>query len=142
MIIASALIEVYVRGLVVRYSEEAQKKWSRKVEAEQELESMRKLSFGKLLDHLVGVGLFLAKDSQQAKTIYRDIRIPTHHGLPSRLLGRDKGDSLFSIMTLCGLSSSVSMSDFESFVEEEALTVVNNIVSIIERNQFGVDRYG
>lgn len=136
MIIASALIEIFVRGLVIRYAEDAQSGWSRKIEAEKELESMRNLSFSKLLDNLTEVDLFCSKDAIEAKDIYKNIRIPTHHGLPARLLGRGKNDPFSSIMSLLGKSSTVSMSEFEDFIECEAIPIINNVVSIIENNQY------
>lgn len=137
MIIASALLEIFVRGLVVKYAENAQQGWSRQVEAEKELEEMRRLGFGKLLDHLVSVGLFYENDSERAKKIYNQVRIPAHHGLSSRLLGRDKDNPSSSIMALLGRTGTVSQSEFESFVETEALPVVEEIASILERNQVG-----
>jgi len=141
MIIASALIEIYVRGLVISYTEKAQANWSHKVEVEKELESKQNLSFGILLDHLVEADLFSAKDSDRAKTIYKTIRIPTHHGLPARLLAIETDDTFLSFMDIFGLKSTVTMSEFERFVEYEALPVVKNIVEIIERNQFNFDNY-
>lgn len=136
MIIASALLEIFVRGLVIRYAEDAQSGWSRKIEAEKELESMRSLSFSKLLDSLTKVELFCSKDAAEAKVIYKNIRIPTHHGLPARLLGREKNDPFSSIMLLLGKSSTISMSEFEGFIECEAIPIINNVVSIIEKNQY------
>jgi hypothetical protein len=136
MIIASALLEIYVRGLVVRYTEIAQTNWSRKVDAEIELEAMRNMNFQRLIDHLVQASLFAVEDSELAKTIYKDVRIPTHHGLPARLLGIGKEDFFTSAMTLGLGTSAVTMREFETFVEEEALNVLRDITGILERNQF------
>lgn len=141
MIVASALLEIFVRGLVIRYAEDAQFGWTRKVEAEKELESMRNLSFSKLLDNLTQVELFIPADAVEAKSIYKDVRIPTHHGLPARLLGRDKDDPFSSIMSLLGKSSTISISEFESFIEHEAIPIINSIVSIIDRNQYKIQHH-
>jgi len=135
LIVASALLEVYIRGLVVRYSEQAQATYARKIEAELELEEMRGEGFNKLIAHLVDAGLFDTDDAETAKKIYREVRIPAHHGLPSRLLGRTKSDPFRSIWGLLGLGTEVSMQEFEEFVENEALPIIGTIVNIIERNQ-------
>lgn len=134
MIIASALLEIYIRGLIVRYSEKAQTGWSHPVEVEKELEAMRELSFSKLLDTLVKVKLFLAEDSEKAKQIYRDYGIPLHHGLPTRLLNKSDDTLLFSIFGSLGLDNATTMTDFEAFVEETAVGLIDDILSILERN--------
>ncbi|EHT4941726.1 hypothetical protein V4V48_004177 [Vibrio mimicus] len=136
MVVASALMELFVRGLIVRYTENAQNGWSNKVEAEIELESMRRLNFKEMLKHLTKVKLFDEQDADNAIKLYETVRIPMHHGLPSRLLGRDKEGPFDSFRTLLGLESTVSMNDFERHIEYEGLSTINEIVSIIKNNQY------
>lgn len=135
LVVSSALMEIYIRGLVIRYTEVAQSDWSRKVNAELELEEMRKEDFNRLLEHLVRASLFVNTDAEIAKRIYKEVRIPMHHGLPSRLLGRTKDDPFGAIVSLVGRSGEVSMQVFENFVEHEALPIIDNIVGVLYRNQ-------
>lgn len=138
VVVATALMELYIRGLVVRYSEEAQSNWSRKVDAELELEQMRNKDFNRLLEHLVETNLFAEADAKIANKIYKEVRIPAHHGLPSRLLKRSKDEPFGSIMSLLRISSEVSMQEFEDFVEYEALQIIEDIVGLLGRNQVKV----
>jgi len=84
---------------------------------------------------LVKAGLFVDADAEVVKKIYKEVRIPTHHGLPSRLLGRTKDDPFRAIMSLVGRSGEVTMQAFEDFVEHEALPIIDNIVGVLHRNQ-------
>lgn len=136
MVVAAALMELFIRGLIVRYTEDAQTGWSTQVDAEKELESMRRLNFKMMLEHLTKANLFDDQDAIDAVKLYETVRIPMHHGLPNRLLGRNKSDSSYSFRALLGLKSTVSMSEFERHIEDEALPTINKIVSIIKNNQY------
>lgn len=135
MVIASALLELYVRGLIVCYSEKAQEGWSKQIRVESELEEMRNKSFNNLLDHLVEVNLFNGEDAEQSKVIYKNIRIPVHHGLPSRLLKKDQNNPFADLIDLLNSTKSITQNQFEDFIEVEAITIVNDIYRILKNNQ-------
>ena len=135
LIVASALMEIYIRGLVIRYSEIAQNGWARRVDTELELEGMREETFYRLLEHLVHTRLFFDEDAEKAKRIYREVRIPVHHGLPSRLLGQSADDFLRVLLFDMGVDNKVSLHAFEGFIEHQALRIIKEIVEILHRNQ-------
>lgn len=138
IIVATALLEIYVRGLVVHYAQIAQADFARKINPERELEEMRQKNFEVLVDDLVNSGLFDKEDASKAKDIYKHIRIPTHHGLPSRLLQAKKRDiEVEAIFPEMGsyVGSSVSLREFEEYVEEETIPAIEEIIGILERNK-------
>lgn len=116
MIIATALMEIYIRGLVIYYIAEAQKGWSHPVNVEYELEAMREMNFARLIDSLVDTELFSAEDSITAKHIYKTARIPLQHGLPARFLKKDVSDDFLSAFPACKISKLTSMKDFEDII--------------------------
>jgi len=132
LVVAAALMELYIRALVVRYTIEAQRGWHKQVDVELEIENMRKEDFYNLLSHLVDAELFSETDANCAKEIYRKVRIPTHHGLPARLLGISKDDPF---RVLLGRGRAMSTQEFESYIEDEALPIIEAIVGILFRNQ-------
>jgi len=134
LVLATALMEIYIRGLIVKYTEKAQSGWARKVSVEIELEEKRRESFSSLLNHLVKAELFNEDDASIANKLYKEVRIPTHHGLPSRLLGRNKEDPLYELLKTIG-GDTVSLSEFENFFEKEALVLLSEIIGILSRNQ-------
>lgn len=138
IIIAAALLEIYVRGLVVHYAQVAQAGFARQINPERELEGMRQKKFAVLVDDLVNSGLFNKEDAGKAKDIYKHIRIPSHHGLPSRLLKVEESDlEVGAIFPEMGsyVGSPITLREFEEYVEEEAIPVVEEIVGILERNE-------
>ena len=139
LLVASALMELYVRGLVVRYVEAAQSGWARQVEAERELENMSNFGFQSLINRLVESDLFDSEDAKLAKEIYNTVRIPAHHCLPSRLIGKPNEGVLQAILGEVGRAGPVSMRDFEDFIESEALPTVETIVTLLARNQYKED---
>lgn len=136
LIIVSALMELYVRGLVVRYTEDAQQGWAKQVETEGNLENMRNVGFKKLLDHLVAAELFDPKDAELATEIYTKVRIPAHHGLPTRLLDKPKDNFMSELIGVVVRSQPVSLREFENFIEFEALPTMEGIVDLLQRNQY------
>lgn len=134
LVLVSALMELFVRGLIVAYSNEAQSEYLRKVNIEKELESNRQIGFKGLLEYLVQCKLFDEKDSDRAVELYEKVRIPTHHGLPDRLVNSDFDTEFFSFEVVKNKSFVVSQRDFEEFVEEKSLPLIEEIIGIIKRN--------
>ncbi len=137
-IVAAALLEIYVRGLVVHYAQVAQAGFLRKINPEKELEEMRQKNFAALIDDLANHSLFDKEDASKAKDIYRHIRIPSHHGLPSRLLKVEERErELKAIFPEMGsyVGSPITLHQFEEYVEEEAIPVIEEIIGILERNE-------
>jgi hypothetical protein len=137
LVVASSFMELYVRGLVVHYAENAQRGWSRPVEIERELDDMKATGFKQLVDHLADYGLFDPDAAEEAKAIYDNVRIPAHHGLPSRLIGRPDESLMVAIFGKVGRATPVSMTEFEDFIELEALPIIEKIVGVLERSQYG-----
>ena len=141
LIVASALMEMYIRGLIIYYSENAQSESKQKLDVEYLLEQNRDLNFKKMLETLVQFGLFNEEDSVELSAIYREVRIPTHHGLSQRLINTGS-DSLFEgLKKLFNIRLNVSLSDFESYFELNSLTIIEKILDALERNQPGAYVY-
>ncbi len=131
----SALMELFIRGLIVAYSNEAQFEYLRKINVEKELESKRRLGFKELLGYLVQCKLFDEKDSSRAIELYEKVRIPTHHGLPGRLINSEFDPEFFSFEAVKNESLGVCQRDFEAFIEEGALPLIEEIIGIVKRNE-------
>lgn len=97
-----------------------------------ELEEKRNVGFGEILDSLTTVGLFDQEDSETAKSFYRQVRIPVHHGLPARFV-RDHGVS-WDIRNLLRRGEPVTSHELEEIVEDKALENIEIVVGILERN--------
>jgi len=130
-------MELYIRGLVVRYSEDAQRGWSRPVETERELDNMKDKGFRHLVGKLVESGLFDSEAAARAKELYKTVRIPVHHGLPSRFFSGPAPSLMIGIFGTVEKAGPVSMKQFEDFIEEDALPTIEAIVGILESNQYG-----
>lgn len=137
LVVASSLMELYVRGLVVRYSEDAQRGWARPVETERELDNMKGKGFRNLVSELMESGLFDPDDAEKARDLYRTVRIPAHHGLPSRFFAGPAPSLMTAIFGTVEKAEPISMKQFEDLVEEEALPKIEAIVNILEHNQYG-----
>lgn len=132
---AASLLEVFVRGLVIRWCEEALEDPELKFfDVESRLEAQRRLGFKQLVTHLVDAGLFSSADADEAVNLYEEVRIPVHHGLAARLTGADKTIFETSLQWAVRGSSSVQARDLETFVEREAVALVERIVGVLERN--------
>ena len=137
LVVAASLMELYIRGLVVRYSEDAQRGWSRPVETERELDNMKDKGFRHLVGKLVESGLFDSEAAARAKELYKTVRIPVHHGLPSRFFSGPAPSLMIGIFGTVEKAGPVSMKQFEDFIEEDALPTIEAIVGILESNQYG-----
>lgn len=76
VIVATALLEIYVRGLVVHYAQIAQAELARKINPERELEEMRQKNFEVLVDDLVNSDLFDKEDAGKAKVFISILESP------------------------------------------------------------------
>lgn len=138
LIVSTALLEAYVRALVTNYSTRALIGRARRFNPERELETMKGKGFGAIVDDLASCGLFLKADAKTAKHYYKFIRIPAHHGLSSRLVeGDGESTDLSSIFPDLNFLDPcpVSLREFEDFIEEKALAIIEDIVAILERNR-------
>lgn len=137
LIVSSALLELYIRSLAVYYSGRALLRHERRFNPERELESRKDKSFAALVDDLTSCELFSQDDAKTAKHYYKSFRIPTHHGLPSRLLENEEEDNFSRIFRdlIKPNHSPVSLRVFEDFIERKALSIIEDIVAILERNQ-------
>ena len=135
LVVATALLELYVRGLVIHYANIAQSGWSHPIDIETELESKKSASFRDLIDHLVVANLFDEKDAKDAKEIYTSIRIPMHHGLPRRYVEDAEDPSLTIFLSMFRCRPPVTIHQFEEVIEREALPVIEKIASLLFNNQ-------
>lgn len=136
LIVASALLELHVRALVVNFATRARRPRSRTEESlERQLENRRDMGFAKLLDHLVEVDLFRADDAARAKVLYSKIRIPLLHGLPSRFVEDHQFPIFPELNRLLGREM-ITLRDFEDTIESHGLKYLEDIIGTIERNGF------
>jgi hypothetical protein len=135
LVVASSLLELYVRALVINHSSKGRiSKPSKQKSLEGTLEENRKIGFGDLIDNLVLAGLFEKSDGESAKTIYKSIRIPLVHGLPRRFVRQHQGSFAEDFSMLLGIEA-IPSSELEAIIEDHALEYLENIIGIIERNQ-------
>jgi len=131
-----SFMEIYIRGIVISCSTKAMNEKFKLFAVELELENKKEFDFNKLIDALVYVNKFDKQDSNIAKRLYKEVRIPTHHGLPARLLKvEEENRSLEEIFGVDYVARSVSINEFEEFIEDEALNIIEEVVSLLERNQ-------
>jgi DNA-binding transcriptional regulator YbjK len=139
MHIAATILELFVRALIVdRVSAvDMEKKYSLdSLTYQEKLEENRGLGFGKMLDHLASVGLFSSEDVELAKQYYQEVRTPLAHGLLERFInGRPTEQT--NIMRLFKRGGFTSSSFFEDAVEDHALSHIEVVVGIVERNTDG-----
>ncbi|MFH1033903.1 MAG: hypothetical protein V1806_05295 [Pseudomonadota bacterium] len=135
LVIGSSLLELYVRALIVNHAHSALPSdivQGDNLCPEGALEEKRNVKYYELVDLLVGVGLFREDDGELAKELYSKIRIPLLHGLPRRFVG-NHSDGF--IMWLRG-ARPVAQHDLEEVIENHALVYLDQIIGILERNQF------
>ncbi len=136
LVVGSALLELYVRALVVsNASTVRQSAPLRKKNLESLLEEKKNLSFAGLIDNLVSVGLFEKDDGESAKTLYKNIRIPLLHGLARRFVRQHQEPFGDELSLLLG-DKAISSSDLEKIIEDHALEYLEKLVGIIENNRF------
>jgi hypothetical protein len=132
--IASSLLETVVREMVIAKSIPPfsdQLEMSGKIQ--QALEDKRDKGFKQLVIELEADGLFDHNDARIAKDFYNDVRIPIHHGLPSRFVNKADDFKVF-IDELFGYVTMTSMHDFESIIERKTLILVETVIKLLERN--------
>lgn len=128
--VAASLLELVVRGIAIERLGQATQE---PIDWEHRLEEMRHLGFKKLVDHLVEADLFAEDDGNAAKKFYDAVRIPVHHGLPGRYVAVH--DEIIAAMKpLLGFSMPTSSRDLEDVIERFAVSQIESVVGIIERN--------
>ncbi|MBI3938978.1 MAG: hypothetical protein HY323_18550 [Betaproteobacteria bacterium] len=136
LVVGSSLLELYVRALVVNHSHTVRQSIApRKKSLEGTLEDNRKVGFEELIDNLALVGLFEKADSESAKALYKNVRIPLLHGLSRRFVRQHQEPFAEDLALLLGRET-ISSSELEAIIEDHALEYLENIVGIIERNRF------
>ncbi|MBX6421996.1 hypothetical protein [Thermosulfurimonas sp. F29] len=134
--ITSALLEIFVRELAIKYSALASSNsdlYKKLALLQKQLEEKRNLSFKQLINGLASCGLFSEDDAEQAKEFYDSVRIPIHHGLPARFveIQNDIIAALNEIFTF-----PIGMHEFEEVIEDRSLDLIEIVIGIIERNNF------
>lgn len=132
--VAASLLEITVREMVIEHATEALPESNNKINLQKELEEKRHLGFKQLVEELKTAGLFDSKDAELAKQFYNDVRIPIHHGLPRRFVSKHN-DILKFFEEITGGTYQTTMHDFEGVIEEEALSLIETAIGIIERNK-------
>lgn len=141
--IAGALLEVTIRSLIVQRSMEAKSQRPPEEDRqdiptlEEELEERKDLSFYELCDTLVQHGFFDAEDAERAKDLYREVRIPIHHGLPiryTRLHTGRVGRVTRLVLRIMGQEMMMSASAFEEAVLDTSLKKIKQVVRVLHRN--------
>ena len=138
--IAASLLELVVRGIVLERAGSAFSAYPEtssdlsEGSLEYRMEEMRNLGFTKMVDHLVEVGLFDSEDGLLAKTFYRTVRIPLHHGLVRRFVTQH--DPMYATFgEFLGIFwPTTSLETFEEVIENNSLQILDTIVGILERN--------
>lgn len=84
-----------------------------------------------LLTHLVDVGLFDPSDKELAEAFYRHVRVPILHGLTGRFVENclEPAEGLEAL----GISGAEGWT-FEETIEDQAISLVEGLISILERN--------
>ena len=134
--IASALLEIFVRELVIKYSALASSNsdlYKKEALLQKQLEEKRSLGFKQLTKALASYGLFLEDDAEQANEFYDSVRIPIHHGLPARFV-EIHNDTIAILKEI--LTFPISMHEFEEVIEDRSLDLIEIAIGIIERNSF------
>lgn len=132
--VASSLLEIFVREVVIERASEAYSESHKVVGAlQKKLEEKKNVGFKQLVVELASSGEWSTADAEMAKQFYDDVRIPIHHGLPARFFHNI--ENYQSVMeALLGYTQQVTHRDFEKVIEENALALIDTAVGIIERN--------
>jgi len=132
--IASSLLEVFVREIVIELISEAFSDNNKVVgKLQRELEEKKHIDFKKLIKELEKSEVISKDDASIATQFYDDVRIPIHHGLPARFVGKPSEARLF-MDSIQGLTHQVTNRELEEVIEENALNLVGVAVGLIERN--------
>lgn len=134
--LAASLLELTVREMVMVLSSEALSENNRKRNLQKELEDKKHFGFNHLVTELEKVDLFDRKDAELARQFYNTVRIPLHHGLTRRFITEHDNNNSFKLFEeVFGGAYQISMHDFERVIEQEALSLIETAIGIIERNQ-------
>jgi hypothetical protein len=136
--LAATTLELFVRALIIDRVSSAGTSGSTAMDTltyQEQLEENRALGFGKMLDHLVSVGLFRSEDAERAKRYYQDVRTPLAHGLLERFICGRPGES--NLWRLFGPGGFTGASNFEKVIDDYALDHIEVAIGIIERNTDG-----
>ena len=137
--VAASLLEIFVRETVV---EQVSKTYpdSERVSGsfQEKLEQKRNVGFKQLVVELSNAGIISTTDAQIASQFYDDVRIPIHHGLPARFVNNSNDYKSF-LESLLGYTQQVVDRDFEEVIEDEALTLIETAITIIELIAKGID---
>jgi len=132
--IASSLLEIFVREIVIERASEAYSDSQKLVGTlQKKLEEKRNVGFKQLVTELANSEVMSTEDAEIATKFYDDVRIPIHHGLPARFV-RNTGSYQSFMESILGYTHQVNHRDFEEVIEENALALVDIAVGIIERN--------
>lgn len=134
--LAASALELFVRALIIDRVSIADQSVSHSEDVftyQERLEGDRKLTFSKMLDHLVSAGLFRAEDADISKRYYEEVRIPLAHGLLERLMNGRPAEAE-NPLRLFGPAGFTSAHQFEEVVEERALDHISTVIEVIDRN--------
>jgi hypothetical protein len=92
-------------------------------------EDHRQLTFSPMVSELASNGVLSNAEAKVMQDLYRDVRIPLHHGIVGRYV-RERSDTTFG--DLVGVSPAVDSRGFEEQLEGHAVTEIEKIFDQIE----------
>lgn len=132
LIVGSSLLELYIRGCLVRLSISSTQgalRHRKQAIFEKALEENRKASYYDFVDALVSLGIINEDDGSFAKRLYQTLRNPILHGLPRRFVTSHQDDFTAMLRDIMP----VSAVDFGDIIEDLAIDYLEQIVSLFER---------
>lgn len=138
--LAGSVLEVSARHKILEMSKEAKSNRTEKeIEnekptLEERLEERKDLSFYDLCDALVEYAFWAPEDGERAKEVYRKVRIPVHHGLPTRFIKAHSDSLALELHRLSKREAVLFGGRFEESVHDNAIDIVEEVVEILDEN--------
>ncbi len=135
--VAASLLELFVRDLLIQHRVRTKSQDSTDYRHstdlhEKVLEENRQLTFGAIIRELQGQGVITVDDAEFARSFYKSVRIPLHHGLSRRYVrlqaGLSEEDILDQALSLSRISRSHKI---EEMIEDKALDQLESVMNFM-----------